>query len=271
MKKEENKLIYGAIIGDYFGSSWEFTNHADEKPEDMQSLTFHDGGYTDDTVMTVAVAESLLNKKDVANTMREYAHTYRCQRGGYGGRFCQWLSNPYAKPYGSYGNGAGMRVSSVAYFATSEEECLALSDKVTEVSHNHPEGMKAARILSLAIYRPLHGSSKEELRELIERNYDVDLDLEELHRNYYHNETCQKSVPQAFYCLLTSTNFDDCLRRVCYIGGDADTVGAMARALAAAYYKEIPEYMIKQVKQALPHHFIEVLDSIPLHIEERKN
>lgn len=264
--KKENNLVYGAIIGDYFGSNWEFTNFVSQKPRDLESLTFKDGDYTDDTVMTVAVAESLLNKKDVANTMREYAHIYRCPRGGYGGRFYSWLNTPSAKPYNSFGNGAGMRVSAVSYFATSEEECLSLADKVTEVSHNHPEGMKAARVLSLAIYRALHGSSKEELRTLIEENYNVDFNLEELHLTYRHYETCQQSVPQAFYCFLSSSSFEDCLRRVCYIGGDADTIGAMACALAAAYYKDIPEYMIKKVKSDLPTHFKEVLNSVPLSI-----
>lgn len=264
MKEERrNVLIYGAVIGDIFGSSWEFSNYVDEKPESFDSITFEDGNYTDDTVMTVAVADSLLRRCDVSMMMRSYARTYRCPRGGYGARFYNWLFNPYAGPYGSCGNGAGMRVSSVAYFAKSEEECILLAKQVTEVTHNHPEGLKAAEVLSLCIYRALHGATKEQLKEYISSQYEISFDLEELHKYYKHNETCQKSVPEAFYCFLSSNSFEDCLRRVCYIGGDADTVGAMACALASAFYKEVPEKLLDLVREKLPQHFKEVLDNVP--------
>ena len=264
MKRTKNTLIYGALIGDYFGSNWEFTSRVSQKPESLASIRFDDGAYTDDTVMTLAVADALLNDLDIASMMRRYYKLYPCPRGGYGGNFFRWLKDPFAPAYNSCGNGAGMRISPVAYFAKSEEDCIALSDKVTEISHNHEEGMKGARILSLAIYKALHGATKEELKEFITEYYDVDFDLEDLHENYYHVETCQGSLPQAFYCFLSSVDFEDCLRRVCYIGGDADTIGAMACALASAYYKKIPENLLKKVKADLPKHFIDVLEAVPL-------
>ncbi len=118
-------------------------------------------------------------------------------------------------------------------------------------------------MIALCVYKALHGTSKEELRKFIETNYNVDFDLEELHESYRMDETCQGSVPQALYCFLSSNNFEDCLRRVCYIGGDADTIGAMACAVASAYYKEIPAKLLSIVKMDLPKDFVEVLEKIP--------
>ena len=156
-----------------------------------------------------------------------------------------------------------MRVSPVAYFASSEEECIRLSGEVTKITHNAKEGLKGARVVSLCVYKALHGANKKELREFIESNYKVDFDLEELHQNYGMDETCQGSVPEALFCFLSSDNFEDCLRRVCYIGGDADTIGAMACAIASAYYKEIPAELLSIVKRDLPNGFKDVLDKIP--------
>ena len=262
--KNTNKhdLIYGAIIGDYFGSNYEFSSRVEDKAKSLD-ITFEKGAYTDDTVMSVAVADALLGKEDVASTLRKYGRSYPCPQGGYGGRFQAWLFDENMGPYGSFGNGAGMRVSPVAYFASSEEECIWLSDEVTEITHNAKEGLKGARVVSLCVYKALHGANKKELREFIESNYKVDFDLEELHQNYGMDETCQGSVPEALFCFLSSDNFEDCLRRVCYIGGDADTIGAMACAIASAYYKEIPAELLSIVKRDLPNGFKDVLDKIP--------
>lgn len=264
MRKSD--LIYGAIVGDYFGSNYEFSSYVELKPSSL-FIPFKAGGYTDDTVMSVAVADALLLHKDVAQTMREYARTYPCPRGEYGGRFRQWLSDETMGPYGSFGNGAAMRVSSVAYFAASEEECIALSDEVTKVTHNAPEGMKGARVTALSVFKALHGESKEELGKFIEKHYDVAFSLEDLHQHYQMDETCQGSVPEALYCFLSSSGFEDCLRRICYIGGDADTTGAIACGVASAFYKEIPPRLLSKVKSDLPKDFIETLSQVPINID----
>ncbi len=258
----KHDIVYGAIIGDYFGSNYEFSSSVDEKAKSLD-VVFEEGNYTDDTVMSVAVADALIKNEDVAATLRKYGRAYPYPKGGYGGRFLSWLRDENMGPYRSFGNGAGMRVSPVAYFASSEEECIRLSDKVTEVTHDAKEGLKGARVIALCVYKALHGTSKEELRKFIETNYNVDFDLEELHESYRMDETCQGSVPQALYCFLSSNSFEDCLRRVCYIGGDADTIGAMACAVASAYYKEIPAKLLSIVKMDLPKDFVEVLEKIP--------
>ena len=262
-KTDQRDLIYGAVIGDYFGSNYEFISSVERKPSSLD-IPFERGNYTDDTVMTVAVADALLNGKDVAQTMRAYGRSHPFPEGGYGGRFRRWLEEESMGPYGSCGNGAGMRVSPVAYFASSEKECAELSDRVTEVTHNAKEGMKGAKVISLCVYKALHGASKENLGEFIEGNYRIDFDLEGLHRHYGMEETCQRSVPQALYCFLSSEDFLDCLRRVCYIGGDADTIGAMACAIASAYYKEIPAKLLSIVKENLPSDFVEILSRVPV-------
>ncbi len=259
---DKHDIIYGAIVGDYFGSNFEFSSCVEDKAKSLD-IVLEEGGYTDDTVMSVAVAEALLKNENVASTLRKYGKSYPYPKGGYGGGFFAWLRNENMGPYGSFGNGAGMRASPVAYFASSEEECIRLSDKVTAVTHNAKEGLKGARVIALCIYKALHGASKEELRKFAEDNYEVEFDLEELHQNYEMDETCQGSVPQALYCFLSSNSFDDCLRRVCYIGGDADTIGAMACAIASAYYKEIPAKTLSIVKNDLPKDFIDILDKVP--------
>lgn len=267
-----HSLIYGAIIGDIFGSNYEFTNHVEDKPQNLKGFPLMNGeeNYTDDTVMTIAVTKALSKKEDISKTMREIAKDYPCPKGGYGGRFQAWLEDPAMGPYRSFGNGAGMRVSPVAYFAKNPKECKALAIQVTENTHNHLEGLKAAKTIALMTYYALHGKPRHFLKEYAEDHYPgcSKLDLEELHQHYGMEETCQKSVPQALYCFLSSTSFEDCLRRVCYIGGDADTIGAMACAIASAYYKKIPETLLRRAKSLLPKDFIEVLEKVPVSLEE---
>ena len=264
----ENKLIYGAVIGDILGSLYEFSYSPSEKAPNYTDFEFdiQKANYTDDTVMTFAVAVSLLSHKDVSTCMRDIAKLYPCPKGGYGGRFKQWLFREDMGPYHSCGNGAGMRVSPVAYFANSEEECKQLAKMVTEVTHDHEEGLKGAEVVSMMIYYALHGKDKAFLKEYASSQYDVDFDIEDLHLHYFHEETCQRSVPQALFAFLSSTSFEDCLRRVCYIGGDSDTTGAMACAIASAYYKDIPQKFLDLAKQKLPSHMVQIFDSVPLNI-----
>ncbi len=262
----ENKLVFGAVIGDILGSIYEFSFGPEDKAENYTGFKFElsEGNYTDDTVMSAAVAYALLTGKDVSKVLRGFAYRYPCPKGGYGGRFRQWLLDPYMEAYHSCGNGAGMRVSPVAYFAKDEEDCKRLSKMVTEVTHNHPEGLKGAETVAMMVYYALHGKDKEFLYQYAKSQYDVDFDIEDLHQHYKHQELCQTSVPQAIFAFLSSSSFEDCIRRVCYIGGDADTTGAMACAIASAYYKEIPEWMLNMVKEKLDHHLYKTFISVPL-------
>ncbi len=270
-KKMGNTLMYGAIIGDIVGSAYEFSPVFRNKPESFDFPLFSSSSaYTDDTIMTCAIASALLEKKDVSETMRQFSRDYVCQSGGYGTRFQDWLNNPKAEAYNSCGNGAGMRVSSVGYFAKNEDDCIRLSDKVTEVTHNHYEGMKAARVVSLLIYHSLQGKDLSYLRKIAVSNYNINFDLEELRKNYEHSEICQTSVPEALYCFLSSKNFEDCLRRVNYIGGDTDTIGAMACAIASAYYRSIPSFMIEECRKRLPSSLQQIIENVPLHLKDRE-
>lgn len=240
--------MLGAIIGDVVGSRFEFNNI---KTKDFE-LVGKGTSMTDDSIMTIAVDECLLNgytePKDVVKTLKKWGRRY--PNAGYGGHFYYWVLGTATKPYNSYGNGSAMRVSGVGWFANSEEEVKALSELVTGVTHNHPEGLKGAETVAMCVYYARIGKSKEFIRDYIYSQYPETefLDYEELRRTYYHGEEiCQVSVPQALYCFLISNSFEDCLRTTISIGGDCDTTAAMSCAIAEAYYG-IPQHIIEAVK-----------------------
>lgn len=254
---ENCKRIYGAVIGDIVGSRYEFQ---DEKPEYDFPLFTPSCHFTDDSVMTVAVLDAIKNKKDISATLREWGSKY--PDAGYGFRFREWLANPLAQPYCSYGNGAAMRISSVGYLASSIEETVALSDKVTEISHNHPEGMKGARVTSSLIYYALHGKDKDFLKEIALKDYPLSFSLDYLIKEYGFDESCQGTVPVAIYIFLISKSFEDCLRLSQVVGGDSDTLGAISCSIASAFYPEIPKELLSLSRLYLPKAMTEVLDSL---------
>ena len=171
--------------------------------------------------------------------MQKYGKLY--PHAGYGLSFRRWLKQKHPLPYNSYGNGSAMRVSPVAYFAKNLDEVKQLSKTVTFVSHNHEEGLKGAEATAVAIWMALNNCPKDEIKKYIEENYyTLDFDYEQLRQNYYFNETCQNTVPQAIFCFLISENFEDCLRVSVSIGGDTDTLCAISCAIAEAFYG-IPE------------------------------
>lgn len=234
--------MIGAIIGDIVGSVYEFDNiHT----KDFELFADHHGKscfFTDDTVMTCAVAKALLDCEDpetlpelTVRTMREVGQPYpRC---GYGGRFCRWMYSKDPKPYGSYGNGAAMRVSPVGFLADSLEEALDLARKVTAVTHNHPEGLKGAEATAAVIYLARTGRSKEQIRSYVrEHYYSLEETLDEIRPFYRHNETCQETVPQAIQCFLEGEDFEDVIRNCISLGGDSDTLAAIAGAMAEAFF-----------------------------------
>lgn len=237
--------MFGAIIGDIIGSRYEFAN-IKTKEFDL----FHRRcEFTDDTIMTIAVAKALSQydkitgledfKKTLVATMHEVGLTYPC--AGYGMRFGEWLWRKQTEPYNSFGNGSAMRVSPVAWYANSLEETEALAKATAEVTHNHPEGIKGAQAIASAIYLARTGKTKEEIRQYItETYYTIDFILDEIRPTYRFDVTCQGSCPQALQAFFESIDFEDAIRNAISIGGDSDTIAAMTGAIAEAYYG-IPE------------------------------
>lgn len=241
--------MIGAIIGDIVGSIYEFDNHRSKEFRLFQDEMF----FTDDSVMTIAIAKALKDRGDVgANSIRwmrtlggKYPHS------GYGGRFNEWLHDESMGPYNSYGNGSAMRVSAVGWFADTEDEVKELSRKVTEVTHNHPEGLKGAEATAISVFHLLNGMSKEELRKLIDRDYySLDFTLDEIRDTYEFNESCQGTVPQAIEAFLESTDFEDAIRNAISVGGDSDTLAAITGALAEAHYG-VPEHIRRKAEEYL--------------------
>lgn len=250
--------MLGAVIGDVVGSHYEFNNI---KTKDFE--LFGKGCYaTDDTVMTCAVAEVLINKKQndkdyIIDTLKKWGKRY--PQAGYGGHFGCWVLGNEREPYNSYGNGAAMRVSAVGWIAESEEEVKDLSRRVTEVTHNHPEGIKGAEVVAMCIYYAKQGKDKAFIKEYVEKYYNLDFDYDDLRKTYIHaEEICQNTVPQAIFCFLISDSFEDCLRTTISIGGDCDTTAAISCAIAEAYYgncgcceKEVLDYLTSDMKNIL--------------------
>lgn len=265
---KDYKGILGAAIGDISGSVIEF--HGSIKPRTKEeAILFYDRSeFTDDTVMTAAIADCLAHdpKRDFASYLRVWGQKY--PDAGYGGSFIRWLFEPGFGPYHSYGNGSAMRISAPAYFAASEEEAALLAKEATEITHDHPEGMKGAETLTRLIYRALYGVSKEELHAYAVTCYDFEsLDYEDMKAHRGHGEEiCQVTVPQALWCFFHSESFEDCLRTALTIGWDADTLADIACALAEAYYKEIPDYIVREAQARLPHDIREALESVPVNL-----
>ncbi len=235
--------MLGAIIGDIVGSKYEFNNIKTKDFKFFQPDMF----FTDDTVMTVAVYDALSSCKgnysylsDLAiEKMQEYGKKKypMSDKIGYGSMFNGWLTFKIPAPYNSYGNGSAMRVSAVAYFAKSLEEVKKMSYAVTSVTHNHEEGIKGAEATAVATFMALHGASKKEIKDKIESDYySLDFDYEKLKETYSYKVSCQRTVPEALYCFLISNSFEDTIRTGVSIGGDSDTLCAIAGSVAEAYF-----------------------------------
>ncbi len=247
--------MLGALIGDIVGSVYEFNNI---KTKDFPFFS-KESMYTDDSVMTLTVAEicqkGYINDRDkIIDTLKKWGKVY--SNAGYGGHFYGWVLGNDRKPYNSCGNGSAMRVSACGWYGKTEQEVIDYATKVTEVTHNHPEGIKGAVVTALCIYYARIGKSKEFIKEYAERKYPEikKLDYEELRRTYEHGpEICQVTVPQALYCFLISKSFEDCIRTTISIGGDCDTTAAISGAIAEAYYKDqITNDILEEVKRRIP-------------------
>jgi ADP-ribosylglycohydrolase len=246
--------MIGAIIGDIIGSTYEF-NAIKTKEFEL----FPKGSkFTDDTVLSMAIAKSIIDNEPYLDNIVKFGREY--PDAGYGGFFRRWLKGDNHTPYNSWGNGSAMRVSPIGFAFDNEEEVLKEAKKSAEITHNHIEGIKGAEATTLAIFMARKGKSKEEIREVISDRFEYNLSREvnEIRRNYRFEVSCQKSVPESIICFLDSDSFEDCIRNAISLGGDADTMGAIAGGIAEAYYG-IPKEIEREVSHYLPNEFIEIL------------
>ena len=276
--------MLGAITGDTVGSAYEFHN---TKDYDFR-LFLPESNYTDDTVMTMAVAHWLLTDKEhsyqgLEESMVYFAENCPCPMGGYGTGFYYWLFRPRSlrpfddrygvspyespagrHPYGSFGNGSAMRVSAVGWFFDTLEETERVAAISAAITHNHPEGIKGAQATAAAIYLARSGKTKEEIRDYIESTYGYDLhkDWEYWHPIYDWEDSCQGTVPQAIIAFLDSDSFEDAIRKAVSLGGDSDTLACITGGIAEAYYKGVPRYIAEKVESRLPVPFKKVLEAV---------
>ncbi len=253
--------MLGAIIGDIVGSRFEWNNH---RSKDFDLLTYK-CFFTDDSVMSLAIAKAILESKEDYSDLNEKVVYWMRLIGqhypdcGYGGGFRKWMFSNDPKPYNSYGNGAAMRVSAAGLAANSLEEAILLSKKVTEVTHNHPEGIKGAEATAVAIYLAKSGSNILDIRDYINTHYySMNFKLDDIRNSYKFSETCQDTVPQAIEAFLESKNFEDAIRNAISIGGDSDTLAAITGGIAEAYYG-IPTNIRKHALTYLDEHLLSIL------------
>lgn len=243
-------MLMGAIAGDIIGSVYEFRNiRTTEFP-----LFSPKGEFTDDSVLTIALAKAILDCKGdysdlyerAANTMHEFGRKYTGK--GYGGRFQEWLYQKDFRPYNSCGNGAAMRVSAAGWAGKTEEEVKFLAEKITSPTHNHPEGLKGAEATALAVFLARTGASKEEIKRRMSEYYSFDQTVEEIRKTKtYFDSVCQETVPQALTCFFESVDYEDCVRNCISITGDSDTLAAIAGAVAEAFYG-VPEEIVSTAR-----------------------
>lgn len=226
--------MLGAIIGDIVGSVYEFNNY---RHKDFTPLFNKNSFFTDDTICTVGIADALLRDADPAQTLQNWCRRYK-HVGGWGNRFYDWIEEDSLSPYGSYGNGAAMRVSPAGLLARSLEEAVELSNRVTEITHDHQEGLRGAAATASAIYWAKTGIPAHEIRQLVSDayGYDMSRSVDDIRPTYFFNETCMKTVPEALTCALEATSYEDAIRSAVSIGGDSDTIAAIAGGLAEALY-----------------------------------
>jgi len=246
--------MIGAVIGDIVGSVFEGTGFKSKRfPLFAPGCTF-----TDDTVCTVAVAEALVRGTPPAEALRGWGLRYPDR--GYGAAFFAWLCSPDPSPYGSFGNGAAMRVSPAGLLARTPEEALAMARRVTEVTHNHAEGLKGAAATAHAIHLARSGLGPAQIRHEIAACYGYNLErpVDEIRPGYRFDITCQGSVPPALTCALEARDFEDAIRNAVSLGGDADTLAAIAGSLAEALYG-VPDATAREGLARLPQEMIETL------------
>ena len=255
-----NNMLYGTIFGDIAGSTYEFRACKNYKFTTVPDKSH----FTDDTVMTLAIASWLMKDPDdlevLIKEMQFFGNRY--PKAGYGGMFRKWLIAEGPKPYNSFGNGSAMRVSPCAWVAKSLDEALILATKSAEVTHNHPEGIKGAQAVAAAIWMARNGSTKEEIKAYIESTFEYNLSrtIKEIKESGYDfDSTCQGSVPESIIAFLEGNDYEEVIRLAIYLGGDADTQAAIAGSIAEAFY-DMPVRFIGDVEKRLDKYLLSVLN-----------
>ena len=248
-------MLMGAILGDITGSIYEFNPH---KSTDI-NLKDERMDYTDDSIMTIAVADWILNdklhtKKGLVARMQHWGRKYPHPMGAYGNMFSQWLRSDTPKPYNSWGNGSAMRVSAIGFAFNTLEETLKVAKKCAEVTHNHPEGIKGAQATAAAIFMARTGCTKSSIQQYISETFGYDLSrtCDDIRPTYGFDGSCQCTVPESIIAFLDSKDYEDALRLCISLGGDADTMGAITGAIAGAYYNRMPYSLYEFGMEKLP-------------------
>ncbi len=249
--------MIGALAGDIIGSVYErFPLKTTTFP------LFHSHcRFTDDSVMTVAVADAILNGADYAASMKKWGRKY--PDAGYGGSFFRWIFQDDTRPYHSWGNGSAMRVSPVGWAFDDVERVLREAEKTAAVSHDHPEGIKGAQAVALAVFLARTGQTKDAIRHDISRRFGYGLDdtVEAIRPTYAFDVSCQGSVPEAIIAFLDSIDYEDAVRKAVSLGGDSDTLACMAGSIAEAFYKEISDDLRRTARTFLPEEMLDILDA----------
>ena len=257
--------MYGAILGDMIGAPYEFDRG--NKTKDFP-LFGRDSQYTDDSVMTIAVAEALMGsagksddevRAELVASMQRWGHKY--PHAGYGVAFSAWLEEKEPKPYGSFGNGSAMRVAAAGWLYGSIEGTRRYARLTAEVTHNHPEGVKGAEAAASAIFMARNGCAKDEIKDYIVREFGYDLSrtCDEIRPAYRHVESCQETVPEAITAFLEGVDFEDVIRTAVSLGGDCDTLTCIAGSIAEAFYG-VPDIYKLECRGRLPEDMLAVLD-----------
>ena len=253
---KKKNYIMGAIIGDTIGSVYEWNNIKTTK----FPLFCKESHFTDDSVLTVATMDGILNKVDYTRIYQRYGRKY--PNAGYGGFFADWIYDETPQKYGSYGNGSAMRCSAIGWCSNTIEDVLRESKRSASVTHNHKEGIKGAQATASAIFLARTGKSKSEIKQYIQHtfHYNLERTIDEIRPSYKFNETCQGSVPEAIIAFLESTDYESAIRLAISLGGDSDTIACITGGIAEAFYKDIPEYIVENTLRVLPLEFIKVIE-----------
>lgn len=256
--------MFGAILGDIIGSPYEFD--MGEKTKEFP-LFSKNSIFTDDTVMTVAVAEAFMDAPEnediirsrLIQSMQRWGRAY--PDAGYGARFSRWLESPAPEAYNSWGNGSAMRVAAVAWLYDDLDTVRRMAQLSAEVTHNHPEGIKGAEATAAAIYLGRTGCNKAEIKRFIEDTFRYDLrrTCDEIRPHYRHVESCQETVPEAITAFLEGNSFEDVIRTAVSLGGDCDTLTCIAGSIAEGFYG-VPEHLKQECRRRLPADLLAVAD-----------
>ena len=267
--------MYGAILGDMIGSPYEFGGSMKSK---SFPLFIRSSRFTDDTVMTVAVADALMDCRDqpeeaqlrtLTERMRYWGNKY--PDAGYGGRFCLWLDSPDPRPYNSWGNGSAMRVSAAGWLFDTLEETRRMAARTALVTHNHPEGIKGAEAVAAAIWLARSGAGKEEIRDYTRRHFRYDLShtCDEIRPDYSFDVSCAGTVPPAIIAFLEAESFEDNIRTAVSLGGDCDTLTCISAAIGEAYWG-VPEELKAKCRRRLPQAMLKVIDRFTARVQAKE-